>query len=138
MDAGLNEDQPRQRSDAAPDDAVAPTELALLRNLALAAGKAAAAGAPLPGAMPPLLEAWLTGAWRHATPPEADQGFTQGYRAALDAAARHCAAAAETRATRRGESWNPLRRTRLRQTEAALRSMAAGLRLMAGGLPSHG
>ena len=117
MDARLNQDQPRQRT--AREGEVAASELALLRTLALAAGDAAAAGAPLPGAVPPLLEAWLTGAWRHATPPEADQGFTQGYLAALDAAARHCAAAAETRATRRAESWNPLRRTRLRQSEAA-------------------
>ena len=125
------------KDQAAPAEAAAG-EVGLLRDLALAAAAAAASGTPLPEAVQATLAAWLGGGWQAAGPPDADQGFTQGYIAALETAARHCTAAAEARALGRRAGWNPWRRRRQREAEAALRSMAAGLRLMAGGLQSHG
>jgi hypothetical protein len=111
-------------------------EVALLRSLALAASEASAAGAALPEPVAGTLDIWLNAGWMAEAPP--DQGFAQGYLAALEVAARHCLAAADTRGNARRRSWIPLRRHTLRQSEAALRAMAVSLRLMADGVRLHG
>jgi hypothetical protein len=111
----------------------ATAEVALLRSIALGLAEAAP---PLPAALSGQLDDWVRGGWLAGE--AADRDFPQGYLAGLEAAARHCEAAAERCLEERRRRWNPLRRGRLGRSAAQLRSMAGSLRLMARGIRPNG